>query len=138
MISALDSSVILDVVTDDPVFAEPSEQILRRVSAEGRLIICECVLAEICPAFGNREAVGDFLDDWQVDVVPSTRDSALLAGEHFGTYLRRGGRGGRIVADFLIGAHAQTHADRLVARDRGYLRDYFSELTVLDPSSTLK
>ena len=38
------------------------------------------------------------------------------------------------MADYLIGAHAQTHADRLIARDRGYLRDYFADLTVLDPS----
>ena len=39
------------------------------------------------------------------------------------------------MADFLIGAHAQTQADRLVARDRGFLRDYFSSLELLDPSS---
>jgi predicted nucleic acid-binding protein len=54
-----------------------------------------------------------------------------LAGVNFARYLSRGGRAGRIVADFLIGAHAVLHADRLLARDRGYLRDYFSRLTVL-------
>jgi predicted nucleic acid-binding protein len=72
--------------------------------------------------------------DWQLDFIPSSRESATKAGEHFSDYLRRGGKGGRIVPDFLIGAHALVHADRLVARDRGYLRDYFSNLVVVDPT----
>ena len=117
MISAVDSSVILDVVTADPRYADISERVLRRASSEGQVIACECVLA-----------------DWQVEFVPSSRQSATLAGRHFAAYPERGGSRRRIVTDFLIGAHARTHADRLVARDRGFLRDYFSGLQLLDPS----
>ena len=134
MISGVDSSVILDVLTNDPVFADGSEQMLRRASTEGQLVICECVLAEIYPAFGSSADCDTFLSDWQLDFVPSSRDSAALAGANFSRHLTRGGSPGRVVADFLIGAHAQLHTDRLVARDRGFLRDYFQELTVLDPS----
>lgn len=133
MISAVDSSVMLDVVTDDPAFAEASERALRKASTEGQLIACECVFAEIYPAFDGKSSFEEFLIDWQLEFLPSSPESASLAGEHFATYLQRGGRRGRIVADFLIGAHARTHADRLVARDRGYLRDYFSDLLLLDP-----
>ena len=133
MISAVDSSVILDVVTDDPDFAEGSERVLRKAAAEGQLVVCECVLAEVFPAFGNESSFEEFLTDWQLEFVPSSRESAVLAGSHFTTYLQRGGRQGRVVADFLIGGHAGIHADRLVARDRGHLRDYFSDLVILDP-----
>ena len=130
MISALDSSVILDVLVCSP-HADTSEALLRQAMAEGKLVIGECVLAEIAPAFKDEKALAQFLADWQIEFVPSSCASAMLAGRNFARYLARGGRTGRIVADFLIGAHAMLHADRLLARDRGYLRDYFSRLTIL-------
>ena len=133
MISALDSSVILDVLTGSPRFADASEQLLRRASAEGRLILGECVAAEILPAFGARDDFPRFLRDWQVDFVPGSLQSGLLAGEYFAKYLQRGGKARRVLPDFLIGAHACLHADRLLARDRGYFRDYFAQLKVIGP-----
>ncbi len=131
MISALDSSILLDVLTADPKFAGRSEALLRQAMAEGKLVVGECVLAEIAPALKDEETLRQFLADWQIEFVPSSRDSAILAGRNFALYLSRGGRARRIVADFLIGAHAITLADRLLARDRGLLREYFSTLKVL-------
>jgi predicted nucleic acid-binding protein len=134
MLTAVDSSVLLDVVVDSSAHADASEKALRKAASEGGLIIRECVLAEIRPAFSDHAAIEPFLADWQLRFVPSSRESALRAGELFGLYLKRGGRGGRVIADFLIGAHASLHADRLLARDRGYLRDYFSRLKLLSPA----
>jgi predicted nucleic acid-binding protein len=47
-----------------------------------------------------------------------------------------GGTRERVIADFLIGAHAMAKADRLLTRDRGFYRRYFKDLTVLDPSGS--
>ena len=134
MLTAVDSSVLLDVLTDSPSHADSSEKALRKAASEGGLIICESVLAEIRPAFARKEDAEQFLGDWELRFVPSAPQSALLAGEIFAVYLRRGGKEGRVMADFLIGSHAQVHADRLLARDRGYLRDYFARLRLLVPS----
>ena len=131
MITAVDSSVLLDVLCDDPVFADRSGKAMRRAMAEGRLIMCECVLAEIRPAL-SEEDLREFIADWHIDFVPSTEESSLLAGAHFERYLKRGGKSVRVIPDFLVGAHARLFADRLLARDRGYLRDYFKDVKLME------
>ncbi len=136
MISAVDSSIVLVVLSGGTAEAERSLAAIRKASQEGKLIISESVVAEIRPVFGDGDRFQEFMQDWGLEFVPSSLQSALLAGEMLGRLLsRRRERAGRILADFLIGAHAQIHADRLLARDRGYLRDYFKDLTVWDPSA---
>ena len=133
MITAVDASVLLDVLLADAAFGTASEAALRRASAEGALILSEAVLGEIVPVLTAAE-VPKWLADWQLKFVPSSQQSAILAGDMFRIYLARGGKRGRVLPDFLIGAHAALHAQRLLARDRGFFRDYFKRLTVLDPS----
>ena len=136
MISALDTSVILDVLVGGSAFCESSMRGINQARREGRLIVCECVIAELLPAMNDRDEVLELMLDWQIHFVPQSQESALLAGEHFSRYLARGGRQKRVLPDFLIGAHARIHADRLVARDRGYLRDYFADLELVDPAGS--
>jgi len=131
MPTAVDSSVLLDVLLDDPLHAESSESALRAAAQTG-LIVCETVVAEITPVLSG-PAIQEFLSDWQIKFVASSVESATLAGEMFRAYLERGGKRGRIVPDFLIAAHAQIHADGLLARDRGYYRDYFQKLNLREP-----
>jgi hypothetical protein len=66
--------------------------------------------------------------------------SAALAGAHWRRYHRnrarearsatRSTRDKRVVADFLVGAHAQLQTDGLLARDRGFFRTYFKGLLI--------
>lgn len=134
MRTALDSSVLLDVLVDDPAHADAAERALRSAAGEGALVIGECVVAEIRPAFADGD-IEQFMADWNIGFQPSSIESSLLAGRMFKSYLvrQKPRRGGRVVADFLIGAHALVHADRLLARDRGYYRDYFADLVVVEP-----
>ncbi len=119
MVTAVDTSVLLDVLLNDPQHSGPSIAALRQAASEGSLLICETALAEIVPTLAPPD-VPQFLSDWNLTFAPSSQPSALLAGEMFRTYLQRDGKRGRVVPDFLIAAHAQHHAQRLLARDRGY------------------
>ena len=132
MRTALDSSVILDVLTADPRWADASETALKKAQSLGQLVVGECVLAEITPALAEDE-LGQFLSDWMILFLPSTQESATTAGEMYRAYLHRRHAGKRVLPDFLIGAHALHHAGRLLARDRGYYRDYFTKLKVIEP-----
>lgn len=133
MATAVDTSVLLDVLLADPQHAARSEAALRKTASEGGLIVCEVVIAEIVPVIVPA-SVHEFLGDWQLVFLPSSAESAALAGRMFHRYLERGGKRGRVVPDFLIAAHAQLHATGLLARDRGYYRDYFQDLKLFDPS----
>lgn len=134
MKTAVDTSVLLDVIVDDPRWAESSEKALKEAFGAGQLVIGETVLAEIAPAFD----VGDmecFLSDWKIFYQPSSLESAKTAGAMFRKYLQRNRSTNpkRVLPDFLVGAHALHHASRLLARDRGYYRDYFQTLDVIQP-----
>jgi predicted nucleic acid-binding protein len=135
MRTTIDTSVLLDVLVADAAHVVASEAALRRVAQQGALVILECVLAELGPAFASSDDLEEFLTDWQIEFVPSTRDSALLAGQMFRSYVARRPPSGplRVIADLLIGAHGRYLADRLLARDRGYYRDYFKGLTLVEP-----
>lgn len=135
MVTAVDTSVLLDVLLNDPQHSGTSIAALRQAANEGSLVICEVTLAEIVPTLPPGDAP-QFLADWNLIFAPSSQASALLAGSMFRAYLQRGGKRGRVVPDFLIAAHAQHHANRLLARDRGYYRDYFSQLQVWDPTTS--
>lgn len=132
MLTAVDSSVLLDVLAGAAEPAAAAERALRQAVREGGLIVCETVIAEITPALGKQSTL-EFLDDLGARFVASSVESALLAGEIFSRHLKRTGKPRRVVPDFLIGAHATLHANRLLARDRGYLRDYFTGLKLWEP-----
>ena len=134
MITSVDTSVILDVLVGDPQFGSVSETALRRAQAEGKMVVCECVVAEVFPALDDTDRFKEFLADWHLEYSPMDIESSMLAGQFFSAYLSRGGKIKRIAPDFLIGAQAAESADRLLARDRGYLRDYFLSLEIWDPT----
>lgn len=131
MTTAVDTSVLLDILVDDKQYAATSEAALARARAEGRLIVCESVVAELRPALQSDDEVSQFLDDLGIEFLPASFESAILAGNTYTEYLKNRGSVRRVLPDFLIAAHARCFADRLLARDRGYYRNYFKDLIIL-------
>ena len=133
MTTAVDTSVLLDVLIGDSRFTSRSEASLAEARAAGRLVVCETVIAELRPALASTTELTNFLNEMGLEFLPSTRESALLAGTIYTSYLKNRGTGRRVLPDFLVAAHAYSCADRLLARDRGYYREYFADLILMDP-----
>jgi predicted nucleic acid-binding protein len=133
VITAVDTSVLLDVFSADPSFGVRSREALRTCSREGRLVGCDIVWAEVAASFPGEDIAREALQRLGIEYSVVDAPTALAAGRAFREYRRRGGTRQRVVPDFIVGAHAQAHADRLLTRDRGFYRGSFAGLAVLDP-----
>ncbi len=134
MVTAVDSSVIFDLVNPDSQYGPSSRDALQTCVAEGRILACEVVWAEVMGAFPSSADARQMFDDLGIEFSPMTLESAAAAGKAWKAYREKGGPRARVAADFLIGAHALTQADRLLSRDTGFYRTYFKYLRVLDPT----
>ena len=133
MISAVDSSVLLDVLTSDPSHGPASLRALEAARTLGRLVVCPIVWAEVGAFFPQPARMRRALDAAGIVFDPFDERTASLAARQWRQYRREGGRRTRLVADFLVAAHAQTRAQALVTRDRGFYRRYFTGLRVVEP-----
>ena len=131
MICAVDTNVILDVLTDDPEHGARSERLLAEALDTGSLVICELVYAELVPQFESQEALDSTLLEMGARVIEGGVEVAWGAGRKMVEYRAAGGSRQRLLADFYIGAHAMLRADALLTRDRGLYRTYFPELNVI-------
>jgi len=134
MITAIDTSILLDVFYADPKHGSASAQALRRAIREGALTACELVWAEAAVAFENNELFVKVMHDLGVGFSPIAQETALAAGLTWRKYRAAGGRRTRVAADFLIGAHAKLQCDYLLTRDKDFYKNYFKGVRVIDPS----
>jgi predicted nucleic acid-binding protein len=134
MITAIDTNVLLDILVPNQKFCDASVRALERASTDGSLVICDLVYAELCIHFTSQHECDAFLRDNEIRIEPLSREAHFLASRVWRTYRQHGGQRARILADFLIGAHAQVQATRLLSRDRGFYSKLFPSLAVMDPS----
>ncbi len=135
MITAVDANVLIDLSVEDPSRAKPAVQALEACATEGRLVVCEIVLAEFARGFPAGLDPAEWVRDVGIDYDPIREETAVEAGRIQARYEDRAHRRvRRLVADLLVGAHALLQADRLLTRDRGFYRDYFRGLKVIEPA----
>jgi len=130
----VDSNVLLDVLTEDPVWFEWSAQTLRREADRALLAINPIVYGEVSIRFERIEELDEALpeDVFRREALPW--ESAFLAGKAFVSYRRRRGAKATPLADFYIGAHAAIAGHALLTRDAARYRTYFPTLALIAPT----
>ena len=129
----VDSSVILDVVTEDPDWGKWSADALAQARDDGDLIINPIIYAEVSAGFGRIEDLDDALpaDDFLREPLPY--EAGFLAAKAYLTYRKRGGQKRSPLPGFYIGAHAAVRGHRLLTRDVARYRTYLSGVDLMTP-----
>ena len=132
-VTLVDTSVLLDVVTDDRDWADWSAAALAQARDTGRLVINPIVYAEVSTGFDRIEELDDAVPTTDFDREPLPYEAGFLAGKAFLTYRRRGGQRRSPLPDFYVGAHAAVCNYQLLTRDAIRYRTYFPTIPVLAP-----
>jgi len=129
----VDSNVLLDVATGDPVWSSWSGQALAREAERSRLVINPLIFAEVSIGFQRIEELENALPSEFFEREALPWEAAFLAGKCFLAYRRRGGTKTAPLPDFYIGAHAAVAGHRLLTRDPSVYRTYFKSLELICP-----
>ena len=129
----VDTNILIDILEDDPEWADWSIKQLRAQSKVHPLLINSIIYAELSLTFSTVEALDNTLEKLGVAVMELPRPALFLAGKAFVRYRRRGGKKNNVPADFFIGAHAAVLGCPLLTRDARRYQSYFPGVILITP-----
>jgi len=129
----VDTNVLVDVLQDDPQWADWSIGQLRAQSKVHELAINPVIYAEISLSFSTMEGLDRAVSTLGLVLRELPRPALFLAAKAFAQYRRRGGHKLQVLPDFFIGAHAAVEGWPLLTRDASRFRTYFPTLDVIAP-----
>jgi predicted nucleic acid-binding protein len=131
----VDTNVLLDVLQNDPQWADWSLGQLESVSLTDSLAINAVIYSELSMAFERIEELEAVLSEASLSVEPIPREALFLARKAFLTY-RRSRRGTKqdVLPDFYIGAHAAVGSVAILTRDVSRYRSYCPTVKLITPA----
>jgi predicted nucleic acid-binding protein len=133
----VDTNVLVDVLEDDPQWADWSIQQLRFQSKIHRLVINPIVYSELSLTFSTVEALDETLASLGTAMIEIPRSALFLAGKAFVRYRRQGGTKSNVLGDFFIGAHAAVSGLQILTRDTQRYRTYFPSVVLIAPQPVM-
>ena len=130
----VDTNVLIDVLEDDPDWADWSLAQLRAQSQIHELAINPVIYAELSLAFETPQALDDAVEGMALTLADMPRPALFLAGKAFIRYRRAGGGREGVLPDFFIGAHAAVQGWPLLTRDARRYRSYFPTIELIAPA----
>lgn len=129
----VDTNVLVDVLQNDPQWADWSIAQLRAQSKLHALAINPVIYAEMSLSFSTLEALDDVVLTMALELREISRPALFLAARAYALYRRRGGSKHQVLPDFFIGAHAAVEGWPLLTRDASRFKTYFPTLDVIAP-----
>ena len=129
----VDTNVLVDVLENDPEWADWSIGQLRAQSKIHPLAINPIIYAELSLTFSKVETLDKTIEAMGLIVKELPRPALFLAGKAFVLYRRQGGQKMNVLADFFIGAHAAVLGCSLLTRDAQRYRHYFPGVELITP-----
>jgi predicted nucleic acid-binding protein len=132
----VDSSVLLDIFTADPVWCEWSTGRLEKAFAQGTVFISPMIYSEISIRFSRIEELEEAINASGLTWSETPREALFLAGKAYLSYRRKGGLRTAPLPDFFIGAHAAVYGLVLITRDPDRVRRHFPKVRMSCPESS--
>lgn len=129
----VDTNVLIDVLEDDPEWANWSIEQLRAQSQVHLLTINPIIYAELSLTFSKVEALDKTIATLDLTFAELPRPALFLAGKAFTQYRKQGGKANNVLADFFIGAHAAVLGCPLLTRDPRRYQTYFPSVPLITP-----
>lgn len=129
----VDTNVLVDVLEDDPAWADWSTRQLRAQAQVHDLFINPVIYSELSLAFDSVEALDKVIEGLGLGFEEIPRPALFLAGRAFVKYRREGGVKANVLADFFVGAHAAVLGCGILTRDARRYRNYFPRVALVAP-----
>jgi predicted nucleic acid-binding protein len=129
----VDTNVLVDVLQNDPQWANWSIAQLRAQAKLHALAINPVIYAEMSLSFSTLETLDDVVLTMALELREMPRPALFLATKAYALYRGRGGSKWQVLPDFFIGAHAAVEGWPLLTRDASRFKTYFPTLDVIAP-----
>ena len=126
----VDSNIIIDIVRNDPNWADWSVDTLS-LFKDAR--INSIIYAELCYPKSTPDDVDELLEKLELGYSELPREALYLASQAFRKYREAGGIKTSPLPDFFIGAHAAALDIPLITRDPTRYKNYFPMIKLISP-----